>query len=107
MAAEEFVFCTRKPIDNTPQFVSESGQFIRIGAAAIREALAPLYAGPQAAVDKTVVGICSMQMLRELLPGDVAYQADVGAGRLQRLGTVQSAQIAAVPGAAKQGRGDL
>jgi hypothetical protein len=43
-----------------------------------------------------------MQMLSKLMPSDVAHQADVGSGCLQRLVTIHGAQMTAVPGAAKQ-----
>ena len=44
-----------------------------------------------------------MQMLSKFTPGDVSDQADVGAGRLQRLVTVQGTKMTVVPSAAKQG----
>ena len=45
-----------------------------------------------------------VEMLGELALSDVGNEADMGAGRLHRPATIENAEMAAIPGAAKQGR---
>ena len=90
------------PVKNAAHIAGESGNGFRGEAAAVGETLASAHAGPEAAVGETVVRAGAMEMLHELMLGDVADEADVGAGRLQRMAAVKGAEIAGIPGAPEQ-----
>ena len=72
--------------------------------AAFGQALAALHKGPEAAVGKAVLGFCWVEMLGELALSDVGNEADMGTGRLHRPASIEGAEMAAIPGAAEQGR---
>jgi hypothetical protein len=70
-------------------------------AAAFGQAVAPLHVRPEAAVGKAVVRFCGVEELSELALGDVSNEADVSPGRLDRLATIEGAEIADIPGTAE------
>ena len=70
--------------------------------AAFREALAALHCSPETTVGETVVGFCGVEILCEFALCDVGDEADMGAGGLDGVATVERAEIAAIPGATEQ-----
>ena len=72
-------------------------------AAAFGQALAALHTGPEAAVGKAIVGFGGVERLGELALGDMGNEADMGAGRLEWVMTIEGAEMAGIPGTAEQG----
>jgi len=101
-AEEDFVFATR-PFECAAEFAGNSGELLGAQAAAFREAFAPLHAGPKTAIGKAIVGFRRREMLFEVALGYVGDEADMGAGSLQGLMSIEGAEMAAIPGTAKQG----
>jgi hypothetical protein len=104
IAAEGELGLAANPIENSPQRSGQAGEVLGAQAAAARQALAAAYAGPEAAVGEAVVRLGPVKMLRQLVPRDVAHEADVCSGGLEGMMAIKGAQIACVPGAAEQGR---
>ena len=65
--------------------------------------MAALDAGPKAAVGETVVSFGAVERVSELTLGDVTDEAEMASTYLQETVTVEQAQGAAIPSAAKQG----
>jgi hypothetical protein len=63
-----------------------------------------LHPGPETAVSKAVMGFGVMETLAQLTLGDVGDEADMSSGGLQALVHIEGGEIAAIPGAAEQGR---
>ena len=72
--------------------------------AAFREALAALHCSPETSVGEAVVGFCGVEILCELALRDVGDEADMRAGCLDGVETMERAEIATIPGATEQGR---
>ena len=75
-----------------------------IHVAAFREALAAMHSSPETTVGEAVVGFCGVEILYEFALRDVGDEADMRAGCLDGLATIERAEIAAIPGATEQGR---
>ena len=75
-----------------------------VQVAAFRQALATLYPYPETTVGEAVVRFCRVEILCELALRDVGDQADMRAGCLDGVETIERAEIAAIPGATEQGR---
>ena len=75
-----------------------------VQVAAFREALAALHCSPETTVGEAVVGFCGVEILCEFALRDVGDEADMGAGCLDGVATIERAEIAAIPGATEQGR---
>ena len=71
--------------------------------AAFRQALAALHCSPETTVGEAVVGFCGVEILCEFALCDVGYEADMRAGCLDGVATIEGAEIAAIPGATEQG----
>src|SRR5271156_4007693 len=72
--------------------------------AAFGQALAALHCSPKTTVGEAVVRFCGVEILCEFALRDVGDQADVRAGCLDGVATIERAEIAAIPGATEQGR---
>src|ERR1700689_4767681 len=75
-----------------------------VQVAALREALAALHASPETTVGEAVVGFCRVEVLCEFALRDVGDKADMRAGCLDGVATIERAEIAAIPGATEHGR---
>jgi len=102
VAAEGPLRYATHPVEGAAQLAGHSGESFRGKIAAIRKALASARAGPEATIGEAIVRAGAMKLLRELVLGDVADEADVRPGGLKRMMAVEGTEIAAIPGAAKQ-----
>ena len=75
-----------------------------VQVAAFGQALAALHCSPETTVGEAVVGFCRVEILCEFALRDVGDQADMGAGCLDGVETMERAEIATIPGATEQGR---
>jgi hypothetical protein len=77
---------------------------VGIQVAAFRQALAALHSSPETTVGEAVVGFCRVKILCEFALRDVGDQADMRAGCVDGMETMERAEIATIPGATEQGR---
>ena len=66
--------------------------------------MAALYPGPEAAVGKAIVGFGAVEALGQLALGNVGDEADMGSSGVELLVHIEGEEVAAIPGAAEQGR---
>jgi hypothetical protein len=92
------------PIESAAEFRGDGRHFMSIHAAAFRQALAALYRSPETTVGEAVVRFRGVEVLCEFALRDVGDQADMGAGCLDGVETIERAEIAVIPGAPEQGR---
>ena len=71
--------------------------------AAFRQALATLHPSPETTIGEAIVRFCRVEILREFALRDVGDEADMRAGGLDGMATIERAEIAAIPGATEQG----
>jgi hypothetical protein len=72
--------------------------------AAFRQALPALHSRPETPVGEAVVRFCGVEILCEFALRDVGDEADMRAGCLDGVETMERAEIAAIPSATEQGR---
>ena len=77
---------------------------MRFQVAAFRQALAALYSSPETTVGEAVVRFCGVEILCEFALRDVGDHADMRAGCLGGVETLEGAEIATIPGTTEQGR---
>jgi hypothetical protein len=75
-----------------------------VHVAAIRQTLAALHSSPETTVGEAVVRFSRVEILCEFALRDVGDQADMRAGCLDGVETIERAEVAAVPRATEQGR---
>jgi hypothetical protein len=92
------------PVEGTAQLTGDHGVLFGWKAATVGQGLAATHAGPQTAIGKAVVGFDVIEVVRELALCDVAHDGDMRGGGLDVAMAIVSAQVAAVPGGAQQGR---
>src|SRR6202012_5046408 len=71
--------------------------------AAFREALAALHCSPETTVGEAVVGFCGVEILCEFALCDVGDEADMRAGCLDGVATIECEELAAIPSETEQG----
>jgi hypothetical protein len=90
------------PVESAAQFAGDAGKVIRREASAFGQALTASYRSPETTVGEAIVGFGAVEIMSQLILGDVTDEADMSSRGLQ--GTVEGAQVAAVPGTAEQWR---
>jgi hypothetical protein len=91
------------PIESAAEFGGDGRHFMSVHVAAFRQALAALYCSPETTVGEAIVRFRRVEILCEFALRDVGDQADMRAGCLDGVETIERAEIAAIPGATEQG----
>jgi hypothetical protein len=94
------------PVESAAQFAGDAGKVIRREASAFGQALAASYRSPETTVGEAIVGFGAVEMMSQLILGDVTDEADMSSRGLQGTVAVAGAQVVAVPGTAEE-RDDL
>jgi hypothetical protein len=92
------------PVESAAQFAGDAGKVIGREASAFREALAASYRSPETTVGEAIVGFGAVEMVGQLILGDVTDEADMSSRRLQGTVAVEGVEVAAVPGTAEEWR---
>ena len=94
------------PVEGTAQLAGYRGVPLGWKAATLGQGLGAVHAGPETTVGKAVVRFGAAEVVGKLALGDVADDADMCRGGLERAMAIGGAEVAAVPGTAEE-RGEL
>ena len=92
------------PIESAAEFGGDGGYLVSVQVAAFRQTLAALHCSPETTVGEAIVRFSRVEILCEFALRDVGDQADMRAGCLDGVETMERVEIATIPGATEQGR---